>query len=133
MGNSKIVYYGETLIDLTGDTVEAAKLLKGVTAHDKAGNEIVGTLTRKRVFSSKTVDVSEFSTDSTYADYPYRAAIALSGITSAFTPYVMFSEEDAATGIFSRNADSYAGGVYIYANKIPSAAVAIDEIICIEE
>lgn len=43
MGNSKIVYYGETLIDLTGDTVEAAKLLKGVTAHDKKGEKITGT------------------------------------------------------------------------------------------
>ena len=44
MGNSKIVYYGETLIDLTGDTVEAAKLLKGVTAHDKKGEKITGAL-----------------------------------------------------------------------------------------
>lgn len=43
MGNSKIVYYGETLIDLTGDTVEPAKLLKGVTAHDKSGTPITGT------------------------------------------------------------------------------------------
>ena len=43
MGNSKIVYYGKTLIDLTGDTVEAAKLLKGVTAHDKKGEKITGT------------------------------------------------------------------------------------------
>lgn len=43
MGNSKIVYYGETLIDITGDTVEAAKLLKGVTAHDKKGEKITGT------------------------------------------------------------------------------------------
>ena len=43
MGNSKIVYYGETLIDLTGDTVEPAKLLKGVTAHDKSGTLITGT------------------------------------------------------------------------------------------
>lgn len=44
MGNSKIVYYGETLIDLTGDTVEATKLLKGITAHDKKGEKIIGTL-----------------------------------------------------------------------------------------
>lgn len=44
MGNSKIVYYGETLIDLTGDTVEAAKLRKGITAHDKKGEKITGTL-----------------------------------------------------------------------------------------
>lgn len=44
MGNSKIVYFGETLIDLTDDTVEAAKLLKGVTAHDKKGEKVTGTL-----------------------------------------------------------------------------------------
>ena len=133
MGNSKIVYYGETLIDLTGDSVAADTLEKGVTAHDKAGDVVTGTLTRKRVFSNKSVAASAFKADSTYADYPYRAAVALSGITAAYTPYVMFSETDAATGIFSRNAGSYAGGVYIYANKIPSAAITIDEIICIEE
>lgn len=43
MGNSKIVYYGETLIDLTGDTVTEEKLLKGITAHDKSGTLITGT------------------------------------------------------------------------------------------
>lgn len=43
MANSKVVFYGETLIDLTGDTVSAAKLLKGATAHDKSGEPITGT------------------------------------------------------------------------------------------
>lgn len=43
MANSKVVFYGETLIDLTGDTVAAAKLLKGITAHDKAGELVTGT------------------------------------------------------------------------------------------
>lgn len=133
MAYNKVTYFGTTLIDLTGDSVAADTLEKGVTAHNKAGAKVTGTLTRKRVFSNKSVAVSAFKADSTYADSPYRAAVALSGITAAYTPYVMFSETDAATGIFSRNADSYAGGVYIYANKIPSAAVTIDEIICIEE
>lgn len=44
MGTSKVVYYGETLIDLTDDTVEAAKLRSGITAHDKKGEKITGTL-----------------------------------------------------------------------------------------
>lgn len=44
MGNSKIVFFGETLIDLTGDTVEPAKLRSGITAHDKKGEKITGTL-----------------------------------------------------------------------------------------
>lgn len=43
MAISKVIYGGNTLIDLTGDTVTAQTLLAGVTAHDKAGNPIVGT------------------------------------------------------------------------------------------
>ena len=42
MGNSKIIFGGEVLIDLTADTVTKEKILKGYTAHDKAGNQITG-------------------------------------------------------------------------------------------
>lgn len=46
MANSKIVLSsGEVLIDLTGDTVEASKLLKGITAHGKDGEAVIGTCT----------------------------------------------------------------------------------------
>ena len=44
MPRSKIIYGDEVLIDLTGDTVTADTLLKGITAHDAAGNEIEGAL-----------------------------------------------------------------------------------------
>ena len=44
MGVSKIIFGDTVLIDLTGDTVTAATLDKGATAHDKAGNQIVGTM-----------------------------------------------------------------------------------------
>lgn len=43
MPNSKIVFYGETLMDLTADTVTPENLLVGVKAHDAAGNPITGT------------------------------------------------------------------------------------------
>lgn len=43
--NSKIVFYGETLMDLTSDTVAADKLLSGITAHDKSGAPVTGTCT----------------------------------------------------------------------------------------
>lgn len=43
MAINKIIYGGETLIDLTGDTVTADKILSGFTAHDKAGEPITGT------------------------------------------------------------------------------------------
>lgn len=51
---SKVVYFGETLIDLTNDTVEPSKLLKGFTAHDKSGAPITGTST----FDADTQDAT---------------------------------------------------------------------------
>ena len=43
MANSKVIYGGETLIDLTADSVKADKLLKGITAHGADGEKITGT------------------------------------------------------------------------------------------
>jgi len=40
---NKVVYGGNTLIDLTSDTVTAAAMLSGYKAHDKSGAPIVGT------------------------------------------------------------------------------------------
>ena len=42
MGISKVNFGGETLIDLTNDSVDASSLLKGKTAHNAAGEQIVG-------------------------------------------------------------------------------------------
>ena len=42
MAVNKVIYGGRTLIDLTGDTVTADKLLTGFTAHDKSGAVIEG-------------------------------------------------------------------------------------------
>ena len=44
MAVNKVQYNGNTLIDLTADTVIATALLKGYTAHDKSGASITGTL-----------------------------------------------------------------------------------------
>lgn len=44
MAYNKIIYNKKTLIDLTGDTVDANSLTKGTTAHDKSGAKITGVL-----------------------------------------------------------------------------------------
>lgn len=44
MAYNKIIYNKKTLIDLTGDTVDANSLTKGTTAHDKSGVKITGVL-----------------------------------------------------------------------------------------
>lgn len=45
MAINKVEYAGNTLIDLTNDTVTPETLAEGVTAHDKSGAVIVGTMT----------------------------------------------------------------------------------------
>ena len=44
MAVNKVVINNETQIDLTADTVDAAHLAKGFTAHDMKGEAIVGTM-----------------------------------------------------------------------------------------
>ena len=43
MAVNKVVYGNTTIIDLTADTVEAGKMMNGVTAHDASGATITGT------------------------------------------------------------------------------------------
>lgn len=49
---NKVVYNGDVLIDLTQDSVDAAHLLSGYTAHAKSGAPITGTCT----FDADTTD-----------------------------------------------------------------------------
>ena len=51
MGVSKIVYGGNTLIDLTADTVTPDKLAAGAVAHNAAGERITGTLSIRHLYS----------------------------------------------------------------------------------
>lgn len=44
MGVSKVVYGDNTLVDLTNDSVSAATLAKGVTAHNAAGDQVTGIM-----------------------------------------------------------------------------------------
>lgn len=59
MANNKIIYAGEVLIDLTGDTVDAAKVLKGSTFHGKDGVKSTGTCTYDSDTSDATVTADE--------------------------------------------------------------------------
>ena len=56
---SKVVVNGETIIDLTADTVDAAHLLTGYTAHDKKGAPITGACT----FDANTQDANAAATE----------------------------------------------------------------------
>lgn len=56
---SKIIFDGNVLIDLTADTITAADLASGKTAHDKSGAPITGTNTFDSNTSNDTATASE--------------------------------------------------------------------------
>ena len=57
--NKVVLSSGETLIDLSGDTVDAAHVLKGSTFHDKSGAPKTGTCTYDSDTSDDTVAAAE--------------------------------------------------------------------------
>lgn len=117
----------------------AALLTQLRTAIEQAaGGEIPdGTITHQKLaadavkltFTNTTVEAALFTADETYGDFPYRAAVPLTGAAEAMTPEVVFGAADAMSGTFAPVAESYAGGVYIYAAELPSAAVTIPTIL----
>lgn len=65
MAINKVIFGNQTLIDLTSDTVTAADLASGVTAHDASGATITGTNTYDSDTSDATALVGEILSGST--------------------------------------------------------------------
>lgn len=63
--NSKVIFNGDVLMDLTGDTVTAASLLKGITAHGKDGAPITGTCDWDAATGDATAAAAEILTGKT--------------------------------------------------------------------
>lgn len=59
MAINKVIYGGNTLIDLTADTVTTATLLSGATAHDKSGATITGACTYDADTTDATAGAAE--------------------------------------------------------------------------
>ena len=51
MAVNHVIINGETVVDLRNDTVSADRLIKGVTAHDKTGAAITGTVSFATVYT----------------------------------------------------------------------------------
>nr|DAZ43017.1 MAG TPA: Receptor Binding Protein [Caudoviricetes sp.] len=85
---------------------------------------------KKLAFASTAVPVSAWAENSTYEDYPYRAAVALSGVTAAMIPEVVFGLAAMSENSFAPVAECYNGGVYIYAADVPESTITIPTIIC---
>ena len=132
-----------TYADFTSDQLEALKGPKGDTGEQgpagpkgdqgpdgPRGPAGIALEDIRLLFSDITVPASAFAADSTYPDYPYRAAVALTGVLERMIPEVVFSVSTLADTGFAPVAQCYDGGVYIWADSVPSGDVSIHTILC---
>ncbi len=84
------------------------------------------------IFQNVSVAASAWSSDSTYAAYPYAATLTLTGVTASHVPEVTFGAAEAASGIYAPVALSGSGTVKIYAASKPAAAITLQSILCIK-
>ena len=63
---NKVIYGGNTLIDLTSDTVTADKILSGYTAHSASGAPITGSCTYDANTADATAAVAEVLATKTF-------------------------------------------------------------------
>ena len=71
-----------------------------------------------------------FVADTTYANFGYKKALTLSGVTSTMIPEVIFNTTQAMAGVYAPTVDSYNGGIYLYATEVPIDVFTIPVIIC---
>lgn len=102
-----------------------------VNSSDASTKSYVDNTVKNSVKVVKDISVpsANFYNSNGINNYPWRAAVAISGVTSTMMPEVTFGVDDAISGILAPVCDSYDGGVYIYANSQPTKAVSVASII----
>lgn len=63
MAVNKVVVNDQTIMDLTGDTVNTTNLLKGYTAHNKAGKPVTGAVEVSTIYSGTEDPSSSLGSD----------------------------------------------------------------------
>lgn len=94
MGISKVVYGGNVLIDLTGDSIVADKLLKNYTAHGADGEAISGSCD----FDANTQDATATAAEILAGRTAYNKANKITGT---------MKNNGAVAGIISAKAEQY--------------------------
>ena len=86
MGVSKVDFAGNTLVDLTGDSVTPETLLKGATAHNAAGDRIEGNVT----VPTKTSELTNDSGYITSSQAPVQSVNGKTGNVTVSTTFVAY-------------------------------------------
>lgn len=89
--------------------------------------DLAGVKSTVLVQQGVTVNVADWTADATYSSdgFNYKADVAFTGVTSAYTPIVCFEMPDALSSNFGPSSVSNTDTVTIWAKTTPSAAINI--------
>ena len=85
------------------------------------------------ILKAKDVSVTTdaWTSDATYANYPYAATVGITDVTSSFTPIVQFSLADIESDNYAPIALTGEGTLTIYAKTVPLSTITIPTILFI--
>ena len=124
--NNALKYVDKALIDVDNQAKAVLDAIQKELADLEAGTAVE---LKKLQFSNVSVPSSDFISDTTYQDFPYRASISLNGAIGSMIPEVVLSVDDALSGNYAPVAESYNGGVYLYAGSPPDSDITIPTIL----
>ena len=119
MAVNKIVINDEVKIDLTADTVSPSTLALGITAHDKSGNIITGTMDNSLI---PTETLLKFTGDLSYFDYngrmdnwfkTYKNLLSFDDVTDARNMFYGSTLTEIPAITFNGTSDSSAMGMFM--------------------
>lgn len=111
--------------NIDASTIVYDNTSSGLTATDVQAAIDETSLLGGHYFYNRTV--TTWASDSTYADYPYKGTINITGVTDADGVEVTFSNADATSGNYSPICATFNGGVYIW-SKTQDTAIVIPTI-----
>lgn len=119
-------YYSQAAQEIidTGDFASKTEAQGYVDAHASSGIH-----TKMLTFEGVEVLPDAWTADTAYLNWGFRAAVVLSDVTADMTPTIVLDPDTATAGLIAPIAESYAGGLYLYASEALAEAIAIPAII----
>lgn len=126
----------EAIITTTGDYVFSYTgtdwmLNSGIVIPSNYGVTIEGTpVTGDTVTVTYTAGQAAFVYTNTYPEFPFRAIVPLEGVKATMIPLVTYGLTEAISGMYAPIANTFDGGIHLYATNEPTGSITIPTIVC---
>ena len=126
----------EAIITTTGNYVFSYTgtdwmLNEGIVIPSNYGVTIEGTpVSGDTVTVTYTAGRAAFVYTNTYPEFPFRAIVPLEGVKATMIPLVTYGLTEAISGMYAPIANTFDGGIHLYATNEPTGPITVPTIVC---